>query len=117
MLARLAKSEQRADDRGPSHQRTTWWVRDMPNAQVRVRIIPRAKRDDVSDWRGGAVVIRLRAAPVEGAANKALSKFLAKRLGVRASDITIVSGEKSRDKVLRVEGISQEDAERALAPQ
>ncbi len=87
----------------------------MPQARVSLRVIPRAKKNQIAGRRGGAVVVRLQAPPVEGAANKALKKFLAKQLGVRASDISVVSGEKSRDKTIAIEGISQEEADRALS--
>lgn len=86
----------------------------MPQATLKLRVIPRAKKDEIAGEREGAIVVRLQAPPVEGAANKALTKFLAKTLNVRASDITITSGDKSRDKVVVIVGVSQEDAEQAL---
>lgn len=86
----------------------------MPSARISVRVIPRAKNDQVAEPRGDAAAIRLQAPPVEGAANKALAKFLAKALRVRRSDIRIVSGERSRDKVIEIEGIEQQEAERLL---
>jgi uncharacterized protein (TIGR00251 family) len=55
--------------------------------------------------RGGAVVIRLAAPPVEGAANEALVAFLSDALGLPRRSITIVSGGKSRDKRVRIEGL------------
>jgi len=60
--------------------------------------------------RGAAVLIRLAAPPVEGAANEALVAFLSEALGVPRRQITIVSGEKSRDKRLRIAGIEREVA-------
>ena len=60
--------------------------------------------------RGAAVLIRLAAPPVEGAANEALVAFLSEALGVSRRQITIVSGEKSRDKRLRIAGIEREVA-------
>ena len=82
--------------------------------QLKIRVIPRAKRDEIAERRGDAVVVRLQAPPVEGAANRALVKFLSKHLGVHGADISIVSGDKSRDKVVRVEGLSQEELDRLL---
>lgn len=86
----------------------------MPSTRLQIRVIPRARKDEVAERRGDAIVVRLQAPPVEGAANKALLKFLAKTLGVRPADLTVVAGEKSRDKVVQIEGLSQEDVEKAL---
>jgi uncharacterized protein (TIGR00251 family) len=83
-------------------------------ATLKVRVIPRARKDEIAGWRGEALVVRLTAPPVEGAANKLLVRFLAKRLGVRAGDIAITSGEKAREKVLRVEALSQEELDNRL---
>jgi uncharacterized protein (TIGR00251 family) len=76
---------------------------------LQIRVIPRAKKTEWGGKRGAALVVRLQAPPVEGAANEALLKFLAKELGVRAGDVEIVSGERSRDKVVRVEGMEERD--------
>ena len=78
----------------------------MP-ATLKVRVIPRARRNEVAGWREGALVVRLTAPPVEGAANKLLLRFLARELGVRPPDLTLLSGEKSREKLLRIEGLTQ----------
>lgn len=79
------------------------------SALLTLRVIPRAKKTEWGGRRGDALVVRLQAPPVEGAANEALLKFLAKELGVRPSDLEIVSGERARDKVIRVGGMT--DAE------
>ena len=84
------------------------------SATLKVRVIPRARKNDITGWRDEALVVRLTAPPVGGAANKLLRRFLAKRLGVRPSDIEIVSGETSRNKVLRLEGLEPSDLEAAL---
>lgn len=76
-----------------------------------VRVTPKASRDALggsivtSDGRS-AVAIRLAAAPVDGAANKALIGFLAKTLSVPKSRVRIVSGESSRLKIVEVDGAS-----------
>ena len=89
----------------------------MPSARLTLRVIPRAQRTEISGKRGDAYAIRLQAPPVEGAANKALAKFLAELLGVRASDVRVVAGDKSRDKIVEIQGVSQEEAERVFAEQ
>lgn len=86
----------------------------MPTTRIKLRVIPRAKKNQIAGRRGDAVLVRLQAPPVEGAANKALKKFLAKQLGVRAGGIRIVAGERSRDKVIEIEGMSDEEAKTAL---
>ena len=60
--------------------------------------------------RGAAVLIRLAAPPVDGAANEALVGFLSQTLDVPRRQITLVSGEKSRDKRVRIAGIEREAA-------
>jgi uncharacterized protein (TIGR00251 family) len=60
--------------------------------------------------RRGAFVIRLAAPPVDGAANDALLAFLADALDVPRRDISLVSGEKSRDKRVRIVGLDQQSA-------
>ncbi len=82
--------------------------------RVKVRVIPRARRDEIAERRGDAVLVRLQAPPVEGAANKALVKVLSRHLGVHGSDIEIVSGEKSRDKVVLVRGLTAQEVQARL---
>jgi uncharacterized protein (TIGR00251 family) len=65
-------------------------------------VIPRAPRTRIDGERGGAILVRLAAPPVDGAANDALVAFLADTLGLPRRDVTIVSGEKSRDKRVQI---------------
>ena len=64
--------------------------------------------------RDGALLIRLAAAPVDGAANDELISFLAKALKIPKRDITVVSGERSRSKRIRIAGLDREQALAAL---
>jgi uncharacterized protein (TIGR00251 family) len=82
-----------------------------------VRLQPRARRDEVVGERGGAIVIRLIAPPVDGKANAALCKFLARAAGVPPSRVSVVRGQTSRDKVVRVEGITEDLLRLALLGQ
>ena len=59
---------------------------------LRVRVQPRASKDALGGEREGALVVRLTAPPVEGAANEALARFLGKTLGVAPSAVRVVSG-------------------------
>jgi uncharacterized protein (TIGR00251 family) len=70
-----------------------------------VRLQPRARRTEVAGERGGAIVIRVTAPPVDGKANAALCAFVAERAGVPRSRVRVVRGAASRDKLVRVEGI------------
>lgn len=79
-----------------------------------VRVTPRAKRNEIVGAADGALKVKLTAPPVEGAANEALVKFLAERLGVRASQVDIISGHTARAKVVRVTGVSASEAHRRL---
>jgi uncharacterized protein len=83
--------------------------------EIAVRVIPRSKRDEISGERDGRLPIRLTAPPVEGAANAALCRLVARRAGVPARRVSIVRGQTSRDKVVRVEGIAADDLSAVLA--
>lgn len=73
-----------------------------------VRVIPRAAKNAVAGKRGDAILIRLSAPPVDGAANDALTTFLAEIFDCPRRDITILSGHKARDKRVQIDGISDE---------
>ena len=73
-----------------------------------VRVIPRAGRSGLAGTRDGALLVRLTAPPVEGAANAALVEVLAKALRVPKRQVTIVAGERNRLKRVRVEGVTEE---------
>lgn len=79
-----------------------------------VKVIPRAKRDEIVGAEGDALKIRLNAPPVEGRANEALIKFLAELLNVPRARIEIVRGETSRHKLVRVRGVSIEKLQALL---
>ncbi|MBW3622012.1 MAG: DUF167 domain-containing protein [Armatimonadetes bacterium] len=79
-----------------------------------IRVQPRASRNEVVGWKEGRLNVRLTAPPVEGAANRAVVDFMAERLGVKRYRIALVSGEKSREKVLEVVGLSREELEKRL---
>jgi uncharacterized protein (TIGR00251 family) len=85
-----------------------------PPASLAIRVIPRAPRTRVDGERGGAILIRLAAPPVDGAANAALIAFVAETLGVPRRAVTIVTGENARDKRVRIEGMDEAAARAAL---
>lgn len=71
---------------------------------VEVRVVPRARRDEVGGEREGRLLVRTTAPPVDGAANEAVRRLVAAHFGVHRRDVTLVAGAHSRDKVLRIEG-------------
>ena len=73
-----------------------------------VRVAPRSSRNQIVGVAGGALKIKLTAPPVEGAANAALIEFVAEWLGVRRSAVSIVSGDKARNKLVQVKGMTRE---------
>lgn len=73
---------------------------------VHVRVQPRASRNAIVCESNGRIRVALTAPPVEGAANKALCAFLAKTFGLRKDDVTLLSGQKVREKTLRLDGIT-----------
>ena len=83
---------------------------------VDVRVIPRAARSAVAGTRDGALLVRLAAPPVDGAANTALIELLAGALGVPRRSVTIVRGERGRLKRVRVDGVSEALAVGRLTP-
>jgi hypothetical protein len=76
--------------------------------------MPRAPRTLVDGTRGKALLVRLAAPPVEGAANDALVAFLSEALALPRRNIRIVSGEKSRDKRVHVDGLDEATARERL---
>ena len=88
----------------------------MPGARtdLALRVQPRASRDEIVGWRGNVLRVRVGAPPVDGEANAAVQALLAKSLGVRAAAVSLVRGERGRDKVVRVEGLTLDDIRRRL---
>ena len=72
---------------------------------IDVRVVPRARRSGVAGQRGDALLVRLQAPPVDGAANEELVEVLCAALGVTRRDVSIVSGERSRQKRVKVSGV------------
>jgi uncharacterized protein (TIGR00251 family) len=81
---------------------------------IRVHVIPNAKIDKVVGEHGHAIKIKLRAPAVKGKANTALRRFLAKKLRVPQRAIVLEQGEKSRDKVIRIDGLGKVGIRRGL---
>lgn len=73
---------------------------------IDIRVIPRAAKSGLAGTRDGALLVRLNAPPVEGAANAELLAVLAEAFGVPKRAVALVSGERSRSKRVRIVGLS-----------
>jgi uncharacterized protein (TIGR00251 family) len=83
-------------------------------ATLRFHIVPNAKIDKVAGEHGAAIKIKLRAQAVEGKANAALRCFLADQLNISKRAIILEHGQRSRDKVIRIDGMTEEDVRSRL---
>lgn len=79
----------------------------MPEARIEVRLRPRGHRDELIGLEDGVLQARVMAPPVDGKANRALCRLVAKEVGVAPSRVSVVRGEKSRQKLLLIEGIDE----------
>jgi uncharacterized protein (TIGR00251 family) len=91
-------------------------IQSVPDGIViSVRVIPRAGRSRLDGTRGDALLVRLNAPPADGKANDELITLLAAALDVPPRAISIVAGERSRQKRLRISGIDAPTAAARLA--
>ena len=82
--------------------------------RLQVRVQPRARRDEIAGEREGRLLVRVTAPPVEGKANEAVRRLLAKRLGVAPGRVAVGRGQAGRDKLIEVEGIDDDELVRRL---
>ena len=78
----------------------------MPFCTLELKTIPNAPRDEIVGWLGEALKVKVHAPALEGRANDALLGFLAEKLGRPRRTITLIRGDKSRHKVVRVDGLT-----------
>lgn len=101
----------------PSQSGPTLPVTEKEGAvTLSVRVRPRASRDAIEGIHGDALAVRLSAPPVEGAANEALRRLLAKSLGVSLSAVEIIGGQTGRSKIIRIQGVSAKDIHQLYQP-
>ena len=81
---------------------------DPEGVTLRLHVQPNARRTEFSGRHGDAVKLRLAAPPVDGKANDLLRRFLAECVGVPRASVRIISGESSRQKVIRIVGCTSE---------
>jgi uncharacterized protein len=84
----------------------------VADARIEVRLRPRSRADELEGFEGDVLQARVTSAPVDGKANRALCRLIAKRLGVAPSRVSLLRGDRSRHKLVVVEGIDP-DAARA----
>jgi uncharacterized protein len=90
-------------------------IRESASALVfSVKVQPRAKQNAITGELGDALKVSLTAPPVDGRANQACIEFFANLLNVSRSSVTIASGETSRNKVIRVAGLSADEVRKGL---
>jgi uncharacterized protein (TIGR00251 family) len=83
-------------------------------ATIALRVVPRAPRTVFVGRYGDRLKLKVAAPPVDGAANAAVLAHVAGLLGVRTSAVTILSGERGRDKVVLARGVGADDVRAAL---
>jgi uncharacterized protein (TIGR00251 family) len=82
--------------------------------ELRVRVTARASRDELAGLRDGVLHVRVTAPPVERKANQAVCRLIARAVGVGRTSVTVIRGERSRDKVVNIEGLEPEAVHQAL---
>jgi uncharacterized protein (TIGR00251 family) len=87
----------------------------MNSCRLAVKVIPGASRNEVCEWMGERLKIKLCAPPVDGRANEALIEFLAKKLGQPKRTLTLVRGDTARQKLVQIDGLALAEVKGRLA--
>lgn len=83
-------------------------------ARIQVRVTPRAGRDELAGWKDGLLRVRVSSPPVDGKANAALERLLARALDVPRTAVAVVAGQRSREKTVLIDRLTQDEALRRL---
>lgn len=86
-----------------------------PSCKLAIKAIPNAPRNAVAGWLGDALKVKVHAPALEGRANDELCAFIADTLGLPRRAVTVAQGEKSRQKLLHIEGLSAPDVQARLS--
>lgn len=86
----------------------------LPHCTLAIKAIPNAPRTEVVGWLGDALKVKVHAPPLEGRANDALCAFLADALGLPRRAVTVLRGDTSRQKLVRIEGLTLADVRARL---
>lgn len=85
-----------------------------PSCTLEIKAVPNAPRSEVAGWLGAALKVKVHAPALEGRANDELCEFLAEKLSLPRRAVTLLRGDKSRQKVVRLEGLDLAEAKRRL---
>ena len=85
-----------------------------PPCTLELKVIPNAPRDEVAGWLGAALKVKIHAPALDGRANAALTGFLADRLGLPRRAVSLLRGDRSHHKVVRIDGASLDEVKRRL---
>lgn len=85
-----------------------------PSCTLAIKAIPNAPRSEVIGWLGEALKVKVHAPPVEGRANEALCEFLAEALHLPRRAVSVLRGDTSRQKLVRIEGLSLAEVRQRL---
>lgn len=86
-------------------------------AVISIKVTPNASKSGIAEFCDGVLKVKINAQPEKGKANKELIRFLSKELGVSKSSIAIERGETSRNKSVKIEGLTLEEVIQILFPQ
>ncbi len=85
-------------------------------ARLKLNVTPGASEEGIAGWRGQSLRLKVRARPEKGRANEAVIRLLASHLGVPRASLSIVRGATSRDKLVEVDGLSEDQLRTLLGP-
>ena len=83
-------------------------TKDSRGTRLALKVVPNAGRNEITGFKDGVLHVKIAAPPEKGKANKELIGFLAERLGAKKTSISIIKGHTSRNKVVSIQGISNE---------
>ncbi len=86
----------------------------MEEIIIKVHANPKSSKNQIVGWKDDVLYIKITAPPVEGAANEAIVKFLAKELKLKKNQVSLASGDHSREKRFLIKGISLDEIKRIL---
>ena len=86
----------------------------MPACVLAIKAIPNAPRSEVVGWLGEALKVKVHAPPVEGKANEELCAFLAEKLGLPKRAVSVLRGDTSRQKSVRIDGLALPEVKQRL---
>lgn len=85
-----------------------------PSCTLNLRTVPNAPRNEIAGWLGDALKVKVHAPALDGRANDALLGFLAEKIGLPRRAVSLLQGDKSRRKVVRIEGLDLDSVRRRL---